>query len=111
MFLHDPPNELATDTNESSGFIVFRRLPCPSGTTVDFSIDAILGSEYGDMPPSPCGAALLHTSPELPWGGHKPPGWEAYIERRMTRLIPGVDTRRVAPLRTSGIRPPADSGG
>jgi hypothetical protein len=50
MFLLDPPNELATDTEESFGFIVFHELPCPDGTTVDFSIDAILSSEYGDMP-------------------------------------------------------------
>ena len=51
LFLLDPPNELATNTEESDGFIVFRRLPCPSGTAVDFSIDAVMGSEYGDMPP------------------------------------------------------------
>ena len=51
IFLLDLPNELATDTDESSGFIVFHRIPCPGGTTVDFSIDAILGSELGDMPP------------------------------------------------------------
>jgi len=50
LFLLDPPNELATDTEESSGFIVFHHLPCPDGTTVDFSIDAVIGSEYGDMP-------------------------------------------------------------
>jgi hypothetical protein len=51
LFLLDPPNELATNTEESDGFIVFHRLPCPSGTTVDFSIDAVMGSEYGDMSP------------------------------------------------------------
>ncbi len=50
MFLLDPPNELATNTEESSGFIVFHSLPCPDGRTVDFSIDAVIGSEYGDMP-------------------------------------------------------------
>ncbi|MBN2071638.1 MAG: hypothetical protein JW814_09300 [Candidatus Krumholzibacteriota bacterium] len=50
IFLFDPPNELATDTEESAGFIVFHSLPCPDGTTVDFSIDAVMGSEYGDMP-------------------------------------------------------------
>jgi hypothetical protein len=51
LFLLDPPNELATNTEESGGFIVFHRLPYPSGKTVDFSIDAVMGSEYGDMPP------------------------------------------------------------
>jgi len=51
LFLLDPPNELATDTEESGGFIVFHRLPCPSGTTLDFSIDAVMGSELGGMPP------------------------------------------------------------
>jgi hypothetical protein len=50
MFLLDPPNELATDTEESSGFIVFHSLPCPYGRNVDFSIDAVIGSEYSDMP-------------------------------------------------------------
>lgn len=50
MFLLDPPNELATNTEESSGFIVFHSLPCPDGGTVDFTIDAVIGSEYGDMP-------------------------------------------------------------
>ena len=50
IFLFDPPNELATDTEESSGYIVFHRLPCQGGADVDFSIDAVLGSEYGDMP-------------------------------------------------------------
>jgi hypothetical protein len=48
IFLFDPPNELATDTEESSGYIVFHRLPCQGGTDVAFSIDAVLGSEYGD---------------------------------------------------------------
>ncbi len=50
MFLLDPPNELATNTEESSGYIVFHSLPCPDGRTVDFTIDAVIGSEYGDMP-------------------------------------------------------------
>jgi len=50
MFLLDPPNELATNTEESSGYIVFHSLPCPVGRTVDFSINAVLGSEYHDMP-------------------------------------------------------------
>lgn len=51
IFLLDSPNELATNTEESGGFIIFHRLPCPGGTTVEFSVDAVLGSEYGDMPP------------------------------------------------------------
>jgi len=50
IFLYDPPNELATNTEESSGYIVFHSLPCPGGGNVDFTIDAVLGSEYGDMP-------------------------------------------------------------
>lgn len=51
MFLLDPPNELATDMEDSGGFIVFHSLPCPDGMIVDFSIDAVLGSEIGGMPP------------------------------------------------------------
>lgn len=50
IFLFDPPNELATDTEESSGTIVFHQLPCPTGTSVDFTLDAVMGSEYGDLP-------------------------------------------------------------
>jgi hypothetical protein len=50
LFLYDPPNELSTDTEESDGTITFHQLPCPRDGTVDFSIDAVLGSEYGDMP-------------------------------------------------------------
>jgi hypothetical protein len=48
--LFDPPNELATDTEGSSGTIVFERIPCLDGDVVEFSIDAVIGSEYGDMP-------------------------------------------------------------
>lgn len=50
LSLMDPPNELTTATEESSGFIVFHRLPCPGGMIVDFSIDAVIGSELSDMP-------------------------------------------------------------
>ena len=51
MFLFDPPNELATDTEDASGSIVFQEIPCPGGRTLDFSIDAVMGSELGNMPP------------------------------------------------------------
>ena len=51
IFLGDPPNELATDTENASGTIRFHQLPCPGSGLVEFSIDAVLGSEFGGMPP------------------------------------------------------------
>ena len=69
IFLYDPPNELATDTEESGGTITFHQLPCPGDGTVDFSIDAILGSEYGDMPPvSVQGRFTKQITTTPPWG-------------------------------------------
>jgi hypothetical protein len=50
IFLIDPPNELSTQAEDASGFIVFHRVPCPNDGVVEFSIDAVLGSEYGGMP-------------------------------------------------------------
>lgn len=50
IFLLDQPNELATDTEMASGTITFHQFPCPSGSTVDFTIDAVLGSEFGGSP-------------------------------------------------------------
>ena len=73
IFLSDPPNELATDTEESSGTITFHRLPCPSGGTVDFSIDAVLGSEYGDMPTVAArGRFTGQVTAPPPWGAQLP---------------------------------------
>jgi len=51
MFLNDPPNELSSGQSESSGTITFHVLPCPGGNTVEFTIDAVLGSELGDLSP------------------------------------------------------------
>lgn len=68
MFLFDPPNELATDTEDSRGSIVFHQVPCPGGTTVDLSIDAVIGSEYGDMPPVGAhGRFTAETTGAPPW--------------------------------------------
>jgi len=50
LFVADPPNELSTDGDDSSGYIVFHQLPCENGSTVDFSIDAVLDSEYWNLP-------------------------------------------------------------
>jgi hypothetical protein len=75
IFLFDDPNELATDTDDSGGTITFHQLPCPSGSMVDFSIDAVLGSEYGDMPPVSARGRFTArvTAP--------PPGWERILAR------------------------------
>lgn len=50
VFVWDPPNELGTDGEDASGWIVFRQLPCPSEGAVEFAIDAVLASEHGDGP-------------------------------------------------------------
>jgi hypothetical protein len=51
IFLGDPPNELSTQEEESAGSITFQQLQCSSGSEVRFSIDAVLGSEFGDGEP------------------------------------------------------------
>jgi hypothetical protein len=70
IFLWDDPNELATDTDDSGGTITFHRIPCPNGGTVDFSVDAVLGSELGDMPAVKMSGRFTGqvTAP--------PPGWD-----------------------------------
>lgn len=50
MFILDPPNELSTQSSDSSGRITFTELDCTIGGTVAFTIDAIVGSEFGDLP-------------------------------------------------------------
>lgn len=50
IFIGDPPNELSTQTAESSGSITFQHLQCGSGNKVEFSIDATIGSEFGNGP-------------------------------------------------------------
>jgi hypothetical protein len=50
IFIGDPPNEAATDTEESAGSITFQELDCREGGEVAFTIDARAGSEFGDGP-------------------------------------------------------------
>lgn len=51
LFINDPPNELSTQAGASSGQIVFQKLDCRSRGSVEFTIDAVIGSEFGDGPP------------------------------------------------------------
>jgi hypothetical protein len=81
LSLMDPPNELTTATEESGGFIVFHRLPCPSGTTVDFSIDAVIGSEFSDMPRVTVrGRFIAQVTGPLPAGAQAP--WLGGLRRK-----------------------------
>jgi hypothetical protein len=48
IFVWDPPNELSTQTGGSGGSIVFQSLGCGPSDEVQFSIDATIGSEFGD---------------------------------------------------------------
>ena len=50
LFLSDPSNELSTQDSRSSGSLTFQKLQCGSGGEVQFSIDAVIGSEFGDGP-------------------------------------------------------------
>jgi hypothetical protein len=69
MFLFDPPNELATDTEDASGSIVFHQIPCPDGSMLDFSIDAVMGSEFWNMPPVAVrGRFTAEVTGPPPWG-------------------------------------------
>lgn len=49
VFLYDPPNELSTDRENASGWIVFHQIPCRGASEVEFDINAILASELSDM--------------------------------------------------------------
>lgn len=48
LFILDGDNELSTGESESSGSITFQEVSCERGGTVRFSIDAVVGSEFGD---------------------------------------------------------------
>jgi hypothetical protein len=51
VFVYDPPNEAASTTYSSRGWIEFLSLPCSTGGALEFSIDAVIGSEFWDGPP------------------------------------------------------------
>jgi len=46
----NPKNELSTQDTRSSGSITFQALQCIHGGAVQFSIDAVVGSEFGSGP-------------------------------------------------------------
>ena len=48
LFIFDPDNELSSQSVRSSGSITIHRLSCAPGGGIDFSIDAVIGSEYHD---------------------------------------------------------------
>jgi hypothetical protein len=50
LFILDPPNELSTQADDSSGGLTFTELNCEAGKTVAFTIDAVVGSELADLP-------------------------------------------------------------
>lgn len=50
LFINDRDNELSTAEPESSGSITFQEVSCERGGTVRFSVDAVVGSEFGDGP-------------------------------------------------------------
>ena len=48
VFVLDPPNELSTQDDRSSGTITFHELECGANGKVRFSIDTVIGSEFWD---------------------------------------------------------------
>ena len=50
MFILDPPNELSTQEDESSGQVTFQELRCTTGTQVRFTVNATVGSELAGSP-------------------------------------------------------------
>ncbi len=52
LFLLDPSNELSTQADGSSGSITFQQVNCATGNrgVVEFTINAVIGSEFGDGP-------------------------------------------------------------
>jgi hypothetical protein len=67
MFVHDPPNELSTQTGQSSGAVIIEDLDCSPGGGIRFVIEAVVGSEFGDGPP-----VIVTGNFTSPWTG--PPG-------------------------------------
>jgi hypothetical protein len=50
LFILDEPNELSTSTSSSSGSLTFQQLNCATGGRVEFTIAAVVGSEFGGGP-------------------------------------------------------------
>jgi hypothetical protein len=67
LFVHDPPNELSTQQGNSSGSVTVEHLDCRANGGVRLRIDAVVGSEYGDLPP-----VTVRGSFASPWTS--PPG-------------------------------------
>ena len=58
---------LSSDFEDASWSITFHKFPCPDGDTVEFSIDAVLESELGNMSSvavTGCLTAALATPPQ-----------------------------------------------
>jgi hypothetical protein len=67
MFVHDPPNELSTQIANSTGAVIIEHLDCSAGGGIRFTVEATLGSEFGDRPP-----VTVTGNFSSPWTG--PPG-------------------------------------
>ena len=67
MFVHDPPNELSTQTANTTGAVIIEQLDCSPDGGIRFTVEAIVGSEFGDLPP-----VTVTGNFSSPWTG--PPG-------------------------------------
>jgi hypothetical protein len=67
IFVFDSPNELSTSEDESSGSIVFQQFDCGSGGEVEFTIDAVIGSEFSDGTPVHVTGTFRAPIGQSPW--------------------------------------------
>jgi hypothetical protein len=51
LFVADGDNEASTEGEDSSGRVFYRRISCRPGRIVEFSIDAVVDSEFSDGDP------------------------------------------------------------
>jgi hypothetical protein len=64
IFVLDEPNEASTQTDGSSGSITFSELDCDG--EVRFTLDAVIGSEFGDGPAVRVGGSFAATVGDAP---------------------------------------------
>jgi hypothetical protein len=51
LFIHDPPNELSTQTSGTTGAVMIDRFDCGPAGGIRFTVDAVVASELANLPP------------------------------------------------------------
>lgn len=60
LFVAEGQNEASTAEEESAGSLTFHQLSCGEGGVVDFSVDAVAGSELSDLSPITIKGSFRH---------------------------------------------------